>query len=88
MWEGQIIENIISLVIGVLLILFRKEFAKLVIWYHRRRWYRRKNVKLKEYPEKAWLAGNYFAQCMAVILGLFIATLSILSLLGIIKTKP
>jgi hypothetical protein len=88
MWEKM--DDFAFLIVGVLLVLFRKECAKFVIWYHRRRWYRRTNTKSKhkEYPQEAWSAGNYFVQIFAVIMGLIVATLSLLSLLGILKVKP
>ena len=84
------IDDIAFLIVGVLLVLFRKECAKFVIWFHqRRRWYRRKLTKSQqtEYPQEAWTAGNYFIQVFAVVIGLIIATLSLLSLLGILKLK-
>jgi len=88
MWDWSKIEYLISLIIGVLLILFRKEFANLVIWYHLRRWCKRKNVQVKQYPEKAWSAGKYFVQVFAVIIGLIFSVMSLLALLGILKEKP
>lgn len=58
MWDWSKTEDLIFVIVGVLLILFRKEYANLLIWYHRRRWYSRKNAQRKQYPEEAWLVGN------------------------------
>lgn len=88
MWEK--IDNLIFLIVGILLILFRKEFARFVMWYHRRRWHRRKQVKngAKEYSKEAWSAGERFAQVLTIVVGSFFVILSLLSLLGILKEKP
>lgn len=88
MWEK--IDDLTFLVIGVLLVLFRKECAKFVIWYHRRRWYHREHTKdkQKEYPDEAWSAGNYFVQIFVLIMGIIVVVLSLLSLFEILKVKP
>jgi len=65
------IEGFILLIVGVLAVLYRKAFARLVIWYHRRRWCRQKEGrnKLEEYPARSWSVSNRIVQIYAVIIG-------------------
>ena len=82
----------IAIAVGFLAILFRKQFAKLVMWYHRRRWYHRKKVRTTttEYPREAWTTSNRLVQVYAVIIGVGFIIWGVLSLSGyggIIKTN-
>jgi hypothetical protein len=88
---ANIVKEFAFLMVGILLIVFRKKFAMFVMWYHQRRLQRLKRTKhkLQEYPQevqsKAWLAANRFTEVISFIVGLFFIVGVVLVWLGIIK---
>jgi hypothetical protein len=71
MLMGTQMESLLLVIVGVLAVLYRKKFVTLLMWYHRRRWYRqaKRPDKKLEYPEEAWSAANRFAEVLTAIVG-------------------
>jgi uncharacterized membrane protein len=85
--------DLVFLAIGVLVIIFRKQFTAFVMRYHQRRLQHMKRTesKLQRYPEKsqmkAWSTANRFTEIMLIIIGAGFVIMSMLSLLGILEHR-
>lgn len=83
------IDGAILVIVGILAVFFRKNFAKFVIWYHTKRWYRRKSNKNKsEYPTAAWSVSGRLIQVYALIIGIAFVIIGASLLFNLFAPKP
>ncbi|MHC4124362.1 MAG: hypothetical protein ACYSSI_12365 [Planctomycetota bacterium] len=86
-------DDFVFLTVGILVIIFRKQFAAFIMRYHLKRLQhmKRTKVKLEKYPEKvrskAESAANLYTEIMIIIIGVGFIIMSMLSILGILKRK-
>jgi len=86
-------DDFVLLTVGILAIIFRKQFAAFIMRYHlkRLRHMKRTKAKLEKYPEKvrskADSAANLYTEIMIIIIGVGFVIMSMLSILGILDRR-
>ena len=83
MWERM--DAIISLIVGVLMVLFSNRFAKSVFRFHSKRAINK--PELERHLKQTEHATNRYTQVFVTIIGLVFVAFGLLLLLGVLKLK-